>query len=159
MRSAANSMHCRSTQDIASPDEEWVEGVHAATQAAQEDLLISNTRLIGSGQGAYDASRMSTVRQLRMLVSLKVMSHHRSARCMQHMQLRILPQPSSMAASHCQRRMLARMTFRTSSGSNSPQQATGVLLVTRACGTVSTQQLHMRSTDAYGRGAACHKAV
>lgn len=90
LRSAANSMHCRSTQDIASPDEEWVEGVHAATQAAQEDLLISNTRLIGSGQGAYDASRMSTVRQLRMLVSLKVMNHHRSACCMQHMQLQNL---------------------------------------------------------------------
>ena len=66
--------HCRCAQDIASPDEEWVEGVHAATQAAQEDLLISNTRLIGSGQGAYEASRMSTVRQLRMLVSLREMT-------------------------------------------------------------------------------------
>jgi hypothetical protein len=99
--SAANSMHCHATQDIASPDEEWVEGVHAATQAAQEDLLISNTRLMGSGQGAYDASRMSTVRQLRMLVSLREMTVADAHAACSVCDWRTLSQPRRQRAASC----------------------------------------------------------
>jgi hypothetical protein len=129
MLSRSNVYHCQCAQDIASPDEEWVEGVHAATQAAQEDLLISNTRLIGSGQGAYDASRMSTVRQLRMLVSPEGIQHSDPhAACTICNCGNLTHTRRHWAVSFAQLSMPAFMTSQATGTSDSAQHARGIVI-------------------------------
>lgn len=51
------------SQDL---DDDWTEGVTAAAQATRDDILLSTGRI---SSGPFDASRVATMRQLRMLVS------------------------------------------------------------------------------------------